>query len=114
MTDEELAALFAEKVLGWRREPTWATWLDEDGRYPMWRRPWQPCTDLNQAMLGVEGPNLRVALNYWPDAIWTVAIYEAEQATGSGLFRKAAARDEKLARAIVKARLGALEHPVRG
>ena len=104
MTDEELAALFAEKVLGWRREPTWATWLDEDGRYPMWRRPWQPCTDLNQAMLGVEQAPYKISAHNVEDGFWTVYLLPAADITTIVPMT----RDKLLGRAIVKACLKAV------
>ena len=112
MTDQELGRLFAEKVLGWHVEERfgWAGRSDAPYRDSLnretghWLHKWHPCTDIAQAMLGMEKLNAHhklITIQNWSDGTWTVHIYESMILTeGMGVV---AATDKTLSRAMVQA-----------
>ena len=51
MTDEELDALVAEKVMGWHKHKSGQSWFDAQGQYHTRVYNWRPLENIDDAMM---------------------------------------------------------------
>ena len=108
MNDQELGKLFARKVLGWKEDAFfWAEGIALKVRF----EDWHPCTDMNQAMLGID----RLATDGWlpnlgrhaPQSVWAARLLgDLEHEQYQMIVH---VEDNHPAKAIVKACLKAVE-----